>query len=82
MALAELKDFHVGWYSAQLHITLAKDTNVVSSRVWFFVLPWQLLIIAGIVLLIILLIGYFGIGRYNKMIIAKAIALHKTMPNE
>ncbi len=72
-ALFQLKNFHLGVYTAKINMTWGESkANVNSDSFTFFVIPWQLL---SIVLVILLFVGFFGIialRKYNKFIIKKA----------
>ncbi len=73
MALKELKDFHFGWYSANVSLTFGENNQTASESFSFFVIPWQLLTIILIVLGIVFFLATFGLKKYNKWIISKAI---------
>lgn len=72
-ALFQIKNFHLGVYTAKINMTWGETkTNVNSDSFTFFVIPWQLLMI---VLITLLFVGFFGIialRKYNKFIINKA----------
>lgn len=68
----EWKNFAVGLYSANLNIEYGLQKQHVKKMAFFFVFPWELII----VILIIGAIAYFGgrkgVKKYNKYIIEKA----------
>jgi len=68
------KNFAVGLYSANLNVTYGAEAEHVKKTVFFFVFPWQLVI----VMILVLIIAFWGgkklIKRYNRHIIAKARA--------
>jgi uncharacterized integral membrane protein len=67
------KNFAVGPYMAHLDLYYgAQNTNHSSKNVFFFVFPWQLLVIIFIVLAVVIFIGKKLLKRYNKNIIEKA----------
>lgn len=66
------KEFHVGWYTANLHVVWGETNTVEEESFHFFIFPWQLLLI---LLVSISTVGFFakiGIKKYNTWIIAKA----------
>lgn len=69
----QIRNFHVGVYTAKINMTWGESkTNVNSDSFTFFVIPWQLL---SIVFGILLFIGFFGIlvlRKYKKHIIKQA----------
>ncbi len=66
------KNFALGLYSTKLKLEYGLENQKVNKIVFFFVFPWELVV----VLLISFLIIYFGgrklISKYNRYIIAKA----------
>ncbi len=66
------RNFAVGLYSANLDVKYGLQAQQVKKTIFFFVFPWQLVL----VMLVIFLIVFFGgkklIKRYNKFIIEKA----------
>ncbi|MEY2702893.1 MAG: hypothetical protein RLY43_1531, partial [Bacteroidota bacterium] len=70
----QLKDFHLGFYTAKLNITWGETNQTAKDSFLIFIFPWQLL---TIVLFILIIIGFLGrklIYRYNRWIIAQARA--------
>lgn len=70
----EWKNFAVGLYSAHLNVAYGADNVHVKKTAWFFVFPWQLVIVMVAVLFIVLWGGRKLIKRYNRYIIEKARA--------
>ncbi len=70
----QLKAFHFGWYRAELDLSWSAEKQTANASYSFFIIPWQILLLAGIVLLILLNLGGRIIRRYNRWIIAKASA--------
>ncbi len=72
-AMFQIKNFHLGVYTAKINMTWGEGkSNVNSDSFTFFIIPWQLL---TIVLILVLCIGFFGIialRKYNKFIIKQA----------
>ncbi len=68
------KNFSFGLYSASLDLSFSDLKFDEGKRLFFFVFPWQLLIVVFVVLMLV----YFGGGkllkRYNQHIIKKARA--------
>lgn len=70
-ALQQLTHFHLGWYTAHLDLVWGSDNQTANAKYHFFIVPWQLLIIASILLAVGIFLGTFGIKKYNKWIISK-----------
>jgi hypothetical protein len=64
--------FHLGLYKAKLTLAYGDPAKALSSEVTFWILPWATILILLAVLVIVLLVLYFGIKRYNRWIISKA----------
>lgn len=73
MVSKEWNDFHFGWYRADLKLTWGDSNQVQQSSVRFFIVPWQLLIVVGSVLLLVGILGILILRRYNRWIIAAAM---------
>ncbi|MEY2640999.1 MAG: hypothetical protein RL150_392 [Candidatus Parcubacteria bacterium] len=69
---AQLRDFHIGVYTAKIDIVWGESEQRAKDSFVFFVIPWQLLSIVLVVLIILGLISLRFIRRYNKWIIAQA----------
>jgi hypothetical protein len=61
-------DFHLGYYTATLSLTYGATNQKTESSIWFFMLPWQLLLVC-----------VFGLGTlvaivrlYTRWVIAKS----------
>ena len=66
------KNFAMGLYSANLNLEYGLQAQHVQKTIFFFVFPWQLIIVMTLVLFIVLFGGWKIIKRYNKYIINKA----------
>lgn len=77
---AQWDQFAFGYYKAELSLTYGSEQEHVSKETSFWVLPWQLLLVSGSTILVVLLFGTFVIRRYNRWIIAQAIAASRTKP--
>ena len=65
----QLKHFALGLYIADLDVAYGADEDLTdSSSFVFFVFPWQLLVVAVVVVLIL----RRGLKSYNKMIVKRA----------
>lgn len=72
------KNFAVGLYSARLNVTYGSEGEHIKKTAFFFVFPWQLVLIMLIILIIVFWGGKRIIKRYNKFIIEKAkVDMHK-----
>jgi len=73
MVIQELKDFHFGWYRANLNLVWGDDLSQTAFASYsFFVIPWHLLLVLIVFLAIVWFAGRFGLRRYNRFIIAQA----------
>ncbi len=64
----QLTNFRFGLYRAVLEASWGETTQRATASTWFVVVPWQLLSI----LLVLGLVMRFGLGFYNRAIIARA----------
>lgn len=69
MAKSQLKDFHLGWYTAKLDIGWGATGQTAFASYNFFVFPWQLLSIVLFIALVIWFIFRSGLSRYKRKII-------------
>lgn len=73
MALRQLKDFHLGWYTANLNLVWGDDLSQTASAGYsFFIIPWQLLLIIIVIGAVLWFVGKIGLRRYNRHIISQA----------
>ncbi|MEO5634999.1 MAG: hypothetical protein ABIS26_01045 [Candidatus Paceibacterota bacterium] len=77
----EWKNFALGFYSANLNVAYGLHGQQAKKTVFFFVFPWELVIILIIVLAILFFGGRTFIRRYNRSIIEKA-RVGRNMPPE
>ncbi|NVN97350.1 hypothetical protein HXX01_03930 [Candidatus Nomurabacteria bacterium] len=70
------QNFALGPYLAKLDLVYGASGNHSSKYVFFFIFPWQLLIVLIILFTVIFFVGRDLIKRYNRYIIKKA---HETM---
>lgn len=68
------KNFAVGLYSANLNIEYGTQGTHAKKTTFFFVFPWQLLLVMLVVFIIVFWAGKKLIRRYNRFIIEKARA--------
>ena len=72
-ALWQIKDFHLGWYTAKLNVTVgAAGTQPIAQDVHFFIIPWQLLTLLLVIFVGFGIVGKFILHKYNKWIINQA----------
>lgn len=71
------KNFAVGLYSAKLSLDYGLKGDHVAKTVYFFVFPWQLVLVMLVVFTVLYWGGKKFIKRYNKHIIDKARASMK-----
>jgi hypothetical protein len=71
-AVYEWKNFALGFYTANLKVVHGVNETRTSDFTFFFVFPWELVILLLIAFIIIYFIGKKLIIRYNRYIIEKA----------
>ena len=64
----EFKNFAIGRYTANIAIFYGNDQKMLEAHDSFWVLPWRVMLVA----LILLLIIFFLIKKYNKMVIKRS----------
>jgi len=67
-------NFAFGKYTATIVMTAQTSTQAIqkTSTTQFWVIPWRLLLVDGLVIIIIILLLVYGIRKYNDWIIHKA----------
>ena len=68
----EWKNFAVGLYSAHFNVSYGVHGGQVNKTVFFFVFPWELVLVMILIFIIIFWGGKMLIKRYNRFIIEKA----------
>lgn len=71
-AVYEWKNFALGFYTANLKVVHGVSETRTSDFTFFFVFPWELVILLLIALTIVYFLGKKLITRYNRHIIEKA----------
>ena len=66
-------EFHFGWYTAELNLAWGATNQTATAAYSFFVIPWQLLLIVIIILAIIGFTLIWGLKRWDRYIISKAM---------
>lgn len=67
----ELHNFAFGTYTAKLKVVFGtKALQSANATTTFFVFPWHVLLIFIILLLLVFIVGKFGLRRYNRYIIS------------
>jgi hypothetical protein len=66
------KNFALGLYSANLNVAYGAQGQHVKKTTFFFVFPWQLVLVMLVVFIIVFFGGKKLIKHYNKFIIKKA----------
>jgi len=74
------KNFAVGLYSAKLDIAYGLQEQFIKKVAYFFVFPWQLVIVLLVLFIIVFTGGKKVIKRYNRYIVEKARAGMQTPP--
>jgi type VI protein secretion system component VasF len=70
----EWHNFAFGLYGAHLDIAYGTKGTQAHKTIYFFVFPWQLMLIIFFVLLVVFLGGRMLLRKYNEHIIALAEA--------
>lgn len=70
-------NFAFGMYNAKLALTYGQENKTAEDSFRFFVIPWQLLIIIVVLLAIVGFLGFVGLKKYNRWVIAKAAQIQK-----
>ncbi len=71
--LAQIKDFHIGWYTANIDLTWGASSQNATKTYHFFVIPWQLISIILIATLVFWRIILAWFKRMKRRIIHEAI---------
>jgi hypothetical protein len=71
------REFHFGWYTANLDLVWGTTNQTANASYHFFIFPWQLLIIITLFVGVVFFVLRFGLKKYNRFIIAQAQALNK-----
>jgi hypothetical protein len=66
----QMDNFALGLYFANLDVSFG--TKNANKSLFFFVFPWQLLVIILFILFVVILVLRFALHKYNKFIIAQA----------
>lgn len=64
----QLTHFRFGVYQAILDVSWGESNQQGTSNVWFVIVPWQLFLVAGVLLLVL----FQGLRQYNRLIISRA----------
>jgi hypothetical protein len=65
--------FALGMYTASMKLSFG-NKGVAETSLRYFVVPWQLLVVIGVVLLVVFIVLSFALKRYNQWIIKQARA--------
>lgn len=76
-ASTQWKEFHFGWYTANLDLVWGTTNQRAQVKYHFFILPWQLFIIITLILTVGISLLRVGLKKYNRFIIAQAQAMNK-----
>lgn len=71
--LAEKNNFALGKYRANLTLEYGLNPKKAYAVLYFWVFPWHLILVSIIGFIILILLLYFGIKRYNRWIIERAL---------
>jgi hypothetical protein len=67
----EWRNLRFGYYKAQLNLQYG-SSGQLKAKYGFFLFPWQLMIITIMILVVLGVVAFFGIKKYNKWIVSKA----------
>ncbi len=65
----ERHNFALGRYSAYLTLEYGSNGKQANDMLTFWVLPWELLLTSAIIIILLIILGFIGIKRYNQWII-------------
>ena len=64
--------FKVGYYTATVTLSYGNPAQTITAQTSFWIIPWMTLLIALAVLIVLILILYFGIKKYNSWVVSRA----------
>ncbi|MCX6746075.1 MAG: hypothetical protein NTX00_03605 [Candidatus Parcubacteria bacterium] len=67
----EKENYAFGSYSADLNLVYGTAGKTLTAAVSFMVIPWNVIIVNLAIIIIIVVLLYFGIQKYNKWILKK-----------
>jgi len=67
----EKENYAFGSYTADLSLAYGTAGNTLAASTTFMVIPWNIIIVNLAIIVIIVLILYFGVKKYNKWILKK-----------
>jgi len=67
------KGFTFGRYAATVTLTYGDPTKTLTGSVSFWIIPWVQIAIALVILVVLALLIFFGVKRYNRYIVSKAL---------
>jgi hypothetical protein len=71
-AVYELKHFHLGRFTAKLHLEYGSEGKTTDAKVSFLIIPWHVLVLVLPILFVSLILGIILLKRYNRWIIKRA----------
>lgn len=71
-ALTQITDFHFGWYSAKMQVMWGESAQTASASYSFFIIPWQLLTVAIVILGLAWFVFKVWVSRLKRRILAEA----------
>jgi len=71
--LAEKNNFALGKYRASLTLEYGLNPKKAYGVLYFWVFPWHLILVSVVGFIILILLLYFGIKKYNKWIVEKVL---------
>lgn len=73
-AIYEFKHFHLGRFTAKLHLEYGTEGKTADAKISFLIIPWHALALILPALFILLVLGIIFMKRYNRWIIRMAHA--------
>jgi len=67
----EKENYAFGSYSAELTLAYGTAAKTLTASTSFMVIPWNVIVVNLAIIVIIVVILYFGIKRYNKWVLKK-----------
>jgi hypothetical protein len=67
----QIRDFHLGWYKAELDLTWGASSQTANATYHFFIIPWQLLSVILPIVVVLWLMFRFWLARFKRRILAE-----------
>jgi len=72
-AFSQIKNFHFGWYRADMNVVWGESAQTMRASYHFFIIPWQLLSIVVIIIAAIWFVFKVWVKRFRQRILAEVM---------